>query len=213
MAWGILVEALRNRSLVRASHRGRKCLVGTCRGQRQTQTRRAPAGVQVPGAGRRMQDASQQRRPSPQAFVLLSAEAWCMGDRCAALLLQATRSSRQRWWRWVECWLLAAGSQRHTLTSLLALHALSCYPTRLISPAAQRRASCWVPDGHGQAGAGHYCRGRCQHRGLDCSACLSAHGWETSRHRPAGCSQGAPAAARDVQALHGVRPQMGWART
>lgn len=36
--------------------------------------------------------------------------------------------------------VLAACYGRHKAPSLLALHALSCYPTRLISPAAQRRA-------------------------------------------------------------------------
>lgn len=35
---------------------------------------------------------------------------------------------------------LAACCQRHKAPSLLALHTVSCYPTRLISPAAQRRA-------------------------------------------------------------------------
>jgi hypothetical protein len=36
--------------------------------------------------------------------------------------------------------VLAACCQRHKAPSLLALHTVSCYPTRLISPAAQRRA-------------------------------------------------------------------------
>lgn len=37
--------------------------------------------------------------------------------------------------------VLAACFQRHKAASLLALHTVSCYPTRLISPAAQRRAT------------------------------------------------------------------------
>ena len=51
---------------------------------------------------------------------------------------------------------LAACCQRHKVRSLLALHAVSCYPTRLISPAAQRRAMSslctWDPDRDGGAG-------------------------------------------------------------
>ena len=41
--------------------------------------------------------------------------------------------------------VLAACSQRHIALSLLALPIVPCYPTRLISPAAQRRAMCLRP--------------------------------------------------------------------
>jgi hypothetical protein len=41
--------------------------------------------------------------------------------------------------------VLAACSQRHIAPSLLALPIVPCYPTRLISPAAQRRAMCLRP--------------------------------------------------------------------
>lgn len=48
--------------------------------------------------------------------------------------------------------VLAACCQRHEQTSLLALHAVSCYPTRLISPAAQRRAMLLGPRWRGESG-------------------------------------------------------------
>ncbi|KAJ4990599.1 hypothetical protein SVAN01_03830 [Stagonosporopsis vannaccii] len=134
---GNVVEALRHRSLVRASD-------GASKMPRRSRSRAAAgaASSQQPAAS------SQQQRPARRASERAAAAARrALHPKLALLAAEAWRRAAEA--ALVEGWLLAA--------NVIKLHpcwrcTVSCYPTRLISPAAQRRAMLLGPRRRGEGG-------------------------------------------------------------
>ncbi|KAF2633468.1 hypothetical protein BU25DRAFT_7066 [Macroventuria anomochaeta] len=145
IAWGVLVEALRNCSLVRAATEVENA------SSAHLATRRA--------CERAVSQLQRVFEPCSPKLALLAAEAWCMGgpEADASLMRLTARGVVQFEAAMVE--VLAACSQRHKAGSLLALHTVSCYPTRLISPAAQRRAMELGPRSRWESGCSSGCGG------------------------------------------------------
>ena len=135
LAWGILVEALRNRSLVRASNGGSKMP------RRGTSPQNAPAS-EVAAATRR---ALHTPKLAFLAASLPKLRAWGLETLEADARLKRLTAPGVVQLEAAMVEVLAACSQRHIASSLLALPIVPCYPTRLISPAAQRRAMCLRP--------------------------------------------------------------------
>ena len=135
LAWGILVEALRNRSLVRASNGGSKMP------RRDTSPQNAPAS-EVAAATRR---ALHTPKLAFLAASLPKLRAWGLETLEADARLKRLTAPGVVQLEAAMVEVLAACSQRHIALSLLALPIVPCYPTRLISPAAQRRAMCLRP--------------------------------------------------------------------